>query len=116
MGTAVAENESVAEALKWFELQAKGYRQAAMDEATLEARRPVEKLEAIKRIMEAPNPLTEKAHSYSSAEAMVETDREYAGFLAGLREATYNRRAFEAQMESARLRARAAVAMIGGAA
>jgi hypothetical protein len=41
--------------------------------------RPIAKTEAIKRIMAAgPNPLTEKAHSASSAETFVEQDALYA--------------------------------------
>lgn len=116
MGTAVAGNESVAEALEHLEVMAKLYREAALQEAVAEAKRPLEKLAAITRIMEQPNPLTEKAHSYSSAEAMVEADKDYAHFLGTLRYFTYERRKAEADLEVARLRARAAVAMIGGAA
>lgn len=68
------------------------YRQARaelvrMVEAELDddARRPAAKQQAIQRIMQGTNPLTGKPHSASSAEAIVETDAEYAAWLANHR-------------------------------
>lgn len=57
-------------------------------ELRLEDMRPAHKMDAILRIMQGTNPLTGKAHSASSAEAVVETDAEYAAYRAAQREAT----------------------------
>jgi hypothetical protein len=55
---------------------------AVKREMDLENRRHTVKLGAIDRIMKSgDNPLTGKAHSYSSAEALVTTDQQYAEYL-----------------------------------
>lgn len=59
-------------------------------EMQVEHERPVRKLEAIARIMQFPNVLNDKAHSASSAEAVVETDAEYAAYLGQCRQAVLN--------------------------
>lgn len=50
--------------------------------------RALEKRAAILRLMSSDNPLTGKPHSASSAEAIVESDAEYAAYLAESTEAT----------------------------
>jgi hypothetical protein len=53
---------------------------AVEHELRLEDGRAAAKQEAISRLMQGPNPLTGKAHSASSAEAVVETDAQYAAY------------------------------------
>lgn len=57
-------------------------------ELRLEDERPAHKMAAIARLMQGTNPLTGKAHSASSAEAVVETDAAYAAYRTAQREAT----------------------------
>lgn len=66
--------------------------EAVNAEQTLEDGRIYVKLAAIERIMAAgDNPLTGKAHSFSSAEAVVNTDPEYQTYLARQRDAVRER-------------------------
>jgi hypothetical protein len=68
------------------------YAKAVADEMKIEDNRIVVKMAAVNRIMTAgDNPLTGKPHSFSSAEALVNTDSEYAEYLGKLREATKQR-------------------------
>lgn len=61
-------------------------------EQRLEDERITYKLAAIDRIMSrGDNPLTGKPHSYSSAEAVVNTDEEYQAYLAKIRAAVRDR-------------------------
>jgi hypothetical protein len=60
---------------------------AVVAEMELEARKPSEKSDAVRRLIGSENPETGKAHSASSAEKIVETDRDYADFLATMRDA-----------------------------
>jgi hypothetical protein len=81
---------------------------AVKTEMTLEDNRHSVKLAAITRIMNSgDNPLTGKPHSFSSAEAMVHSDQQYADYLGQLREAAYNRimarGAYDAALAGARL-------------
>jgi hypothetical protein len=80
-------------------------------EMALEDARINTKLAAIGRIMSADNALTGKPHSFSSAEAIVNTDAEYQQYLERLREAAHNRivarGAYDAAVASARLAAAA---------
>ncbi len=82
---------------------------AAEREAELEDYRAGEKSAAILRLMQGANPLTGKAHSASSAEAVVETDAEYAAYRARQRKATvatiHARVAYEVAKSRARLAA-----------
>ena len=55
--------------------------EATYEEMRLEAERPVQKHAAILRIMQNQTAPSGKPHSYSSAEALAETDAEYAAFL-----------------------------------
>jgi hypothetical protein len=68
------------------------YAEAIANEMSLEDGRAKIKMEAVQRIMAAgDNPMTGKPHSFSSAEAIVNTDRDYSDYLAKLREAAVNR-------------------------
>jgi hypothetical protein len=68
------------------------YAAAVEKEMAIEDSRVVAKMAAINRIMTAgDNPLTGKPHSFSSAEALVNTDSEYSDYLGKLREATKQR-------------------------
>jgi hypothetical protein len=60
---------------------------AVAAEQTLEDARVHSKLAAIERIMRADNVLTGKPHSFSSAEAVVNTDAEYQTYLERQRDA-----------------------------
>lgn len=57
------------------------YAEARTRELALEHDRAAVKRDAILRIMQLTNPLTNRPHSASSAEAVVETDAEYAAYL-----------------------------------
>jgi len=85
--------------------------EAVFHETRLEDGRIMEKLAAIERIMAAgDNPLTGKAHSFSSAEAVVNTDPAYQDYLAEQREAVrariLARGAYEAALVTAHLAAK----------
>lgn len=77
-------------------------------EMQLEDERVAHKLMAIDRIMAAgDNKLTGKPHSYSSAEAIVNTDAQYQDYLGQIRAAVRNRiiarGGYEAALVEARL-------------
>lgn len=82
-----------------------------MHEMSIEDARINTKLAAIGRIMVADNPLTGKPHSFSSAEAIVNTDAEYQQYLERLRLVTHDRivarGAYDAAVAAARLQAAA---------
>lgn len=89
---------------------AEHYGQMVENEMSLEDGRIKVKMEAIQRIMQSgDNPLTGKPHSFSSAEAIVNTDRDYSDYLAKVREAAVNRILargnYEAALASAKLAA-----------
>jgi len=65
--------------------------EAVTAEMELEAKKAGEKSDAIRRLIGSENLETGKAHSASSAEKIVETDRAYADFLATQRDATYKK-------------------------
>ena len=75
---------------------------AVKHEMELEDGRITLKMAAIDRIMKAgDNPMTGKPHSFSSAEALVNTDREYADYLAKQRDAVAERIMAKARYEAA---------------
>lgn len=77
---------------KKIEEAAEALAAAVLHETTLEDGRAVVKLEAIERIMNSgDNSLTGKPHSFSSAEAMVNTDAEYQDYLLQQRNAVRDR-------------------------
>ena len=62
------------------------------NEMSLEDGRAKIKMEAVQRIMAAgDNPMTGKPHSFSSAEAVANTDKTYNDYLAKVREAAVQR-------------------------
>jgi len=76
-------------------------------EMDLENRRHNFKLDAIGRIMKSgDNPLTNKPHSYSSAEALVTTDQRYADYLDAIANAVRGRIIAKAQYDAALAAAR----------
>lgn len=86
------------------------YANAVKIEMTLEDNRAKVKMTAVQRIIRAgDNPMTGKPHSYSSAEAIVNTDNEYSDYLGKMREAAVNRivarGAYDAALSEARLMA-----------
>ncbi len=86
---------------------------AVKTEMTLEDNRHSAKMLAVSRIMKSgDNPMTGKPHSFSSAEAMVNSDPDYARHLEQLRDAAANRirarAAYDAALAGARLEAQAA--------
>lgn len=76
---------------------------ATDDYLDLENRRVYEKIEAIKRIMAEPNELTGKAHSYSSAESVVNMDDAYMNYLDRCRRAQVDQLLARGRYEAARI-------------
>lgn len=71
-----------------IEAKAEAFADAVVHEMELEDTRHHVKIAAIERIMRGgDNPMTGKAHSFSSAEALVNTDAEYAAHLEKQRDA-----------------------------
>ncbi len=85
------------------------YAKAVDHEMALEDARIGVKMAAVNRIMTAgDNPLTGKPHSFSSAEALVNTDREYAEYLSTIRAAVSARIVARGNYETAILAAQLA--------
>lgn len=87
------------------------YAKAVENEMTIEDNRVTAKMAAVERIMRSgDNPLTGKAHSFSSAEALVNSDRDYADYLGTARAAAVARilarGAYDAALAEARLAAK----------
>jgi hypothetical protein len=86
---------------------AEKYAAAVKHEMELEDGRATVKLAAIDRIMKAgDNAMTGKPHSFSSAEAAVNTDREYADHLTKQRDAVVERILAKARYEAALIEGR----------
>lgn len=81
-------------------------------EAETQSQKGPKKAEAIRRLMGTPNSLTEKPHSASSAEAVVELDPEYFTFLKECRIAIAERYEAQANYDAAVLRAQLAVKLV----
>jgi hypothetical protein len=65
---------------------------AVRSESELEDNRIAVKMAAVERIMRSgDNPLTSKPHSFSSAEALVNTDDAYSDYLGQCRDAAHAR-------------------------
>ncbi len=89
------------------------YAAAVHREMILEHERPGRKAAAIRRIMASgDNPLTAKPHSASSAEAVAETDHEYAAHLAELRDVVLQKQLAWSNLTVARLNAELAIALV----
>lgn len=86
---------------------AEKYAAAVKHEMELEDNRITLKMETIDRIMKSgDNPMTAKPHSFSSAEALVNTDKEYSQYLAKQRDAVAERIMAKARYEAALAEAR----------
>jgi hypothetical protein len=83
--------------------------EAVTHEAQLEDQRAMKKFDAIRRLMQTTNELTGKPHSASSAEAIVESDPEYAKHREWQRLATANTIRARAVLKAAEFRAELAV-------
>lgn len=96
------------------EVLAKRTADAALTEASLTDRRPLVKHRAVLRLAASGvQPISAKPHSYSSAEAMVEEDPDFAEHIEMLREATQERANLQAEAWAAKLRAELAVRLVG---
>jgi hypothetical protein len=83
---------------------------AVRRESELEDNRISVKMAAVERIMRAgENPLTNKPHSFSSAEALVNTDTTYADYLGQCRDAAHARMIARGNYDAALATARLAV-------
>lgn len=83
------------------------YALARLDTETLEFKRPIFKEDAISRL-QIPAKEGEKALSYTAAERLVETDRQYFDFCAEIRKARKEEQLRWGQMIAAQYRAKAA--------
>jgi len=86
---------------------------AVRRESELEDNRISVKMAAVERIMKSgDNPLTGKPHSFSSAEALVNTDADYSDYLGQCRDAAHARMIargnYDAALATARLAAETA--------
>ena len=79
----------------------------------LEERRPLVKSQAIRRLMGTENPETQKAHSASSAEKVVELDADYAAHREQQRAAEVEKIRAWAALDAAKLRAQLHVHLVG---
>lgn len=82
--------------------------EAVEHETRLEDERPVQKLDAILRIMQTTNVANGKPHSASSAEAVLETDHEYMAYRTKQRAAVVATIKARAYYEAMKARARVA--------
>jgi hypothetical protein len=82
---------------------------ATTDEMQMEFDKAAEKSKAIQRLMNVQNPETNKVHSASSAEKVVELDPEYYAWLQRKSQATVKTIEAKAQYECAKLIAQLAV-------
>ncbi len=101
-------------AIRLYQSAQQEYAALVNEEALMEAERCVAKAAAVLRLMSQVNPTSAKGaqHSASSAEDVVETDPEYAGYLARQRDVVYRKNQAGARAESAKLRAKLAIALI----
>ena len=97
------------EAIRDYQVAAGRHAKAVLDEMELLDQAGPEKDRAIQRLMGTPNPLTEKPHSASSAEKVVELDPGYRAFLQEKGGAVAKRLGAEADMKASYLRALNAV-------
>lgn len=100
------------QAIRDYEVAADRWVQAAQQEMAMEAGRPAVKREAIARIMAGTNALTNKPHSASSAEAVVEMDQDYAAYLRRQREVVAEKNGHYTDMTAAKLRAELNIALV----
>lgn len=104
--------DEIEQAIAWYQDSARDYATQLDAELEAEDRRPLVKREAVLRLMEQTNPLTNKVHSASSAEAVVESDPDYAEFRVMQRQGVVDKNTAFATMIAARLRAEALIAKL----
>jgi len=93
---------SIATVANTIEAAGEALASAVENEMMLEDNRIGKKMAAIERIISAgENPLTGKKHSFSSAEALVNTDGEYMEYLEQMRHAAVKRIRARATYEAA---------------
>ena len=95
----------ITDALDDYAIAAAKCAEAREHEQRIEDERPMIKHAAIVRLMQGTNALTGKPHSASSAEAIVESDPDYAGYLATRRDAVHQHMLAQAERDVARMRA-----------
>lgn len=100
------------DAIEAYEANGEMFADLAGEEMDREGQRAIEKDAAIRRIMETDNPLTQKPHSASSAEKIVEADAEYAAFLKDSRMVVVDKNHAFTKMQAAKLRAEMAIALL----
>lgn len=98
------------EAIAAFEAAAIKFRGHSVEEMLLQHTKPLAKHDAICRIMATENKLTGKAHTATSAEAIVEADAAYAAHLQQMRIVVGNKLKADSEMQAAKLRAQIATA------
>lgn len=98
--------EVAARCVAEFEAASEAYAKAAHEEMALEAERPMQKHEAILRIMQF------ESKAYTAAEKTAEGDEAYRAFLLRWREACRTTIRTRAQAEAARLRTEIQIAVI----
>lgn len=102
-------------AIDWVKEAGRRMAEATDRVTQLEDERAPIKAQAIRRLMLLTNESTGKAHSASSAEAVVELDAEYAGYRKQQRAAEVERHRSEAAYAAAKLGARLQVALVEAA-
>lgn len=99
------------EVLDAIRMTGERYAEAVTHEMMLEGQRPAIKQNAVLRLMQTTNPETNKLHSGSSAEKVVELDHEYADYRAIQRNAVGERIRAETEFEVAKTRGRLAAGL-----
>jgi hypothetical protein len=103
--------EMATDAIDSIEAAASRLAAACRAEMELEDGRPAEKSAAVRRLMGSENPETNKPHSASSAEKIVETDGEYAAYRRRQYDAVVEKQRAYGAYEAARLRAKLSVGL-----
>lgn len=100
------------DAIETYQAEGQKYAELVALETRLEDERPILKQQAVLRVMEADNPLTNKPHSASSAEAVVESDAIYMEYRRRQRVVVLDKNTALTTLTAARLRAELGIAMI----
>jgi hypothetical protein len=102
------------EAIDAYETARASYADLLREEMKLEAERPLVKSAAVLRLMGEINPQSKdaKLHSASSAEAVVESDEQYAAHLLNQRSTVHAKNRAHTASEAARLRASLGITLV----
>lgn len=104
------EHPPVEQAISRFMSASIALQHATRVEVEGERRKPVMRRNALLRLVGSLNPLTEKPHSASSAEPLVNDDAEFSAFLRGCTDAVIDRMAAETAVEVTRWHVELAIA------